>query len=148
MILCRLSAEIHKALVVDLNTWCPLNNDDKNTLYTRGKINIVTSWKVHVMWSPSITRRSCHRISAYLSHNKTIVQETFAAWARKIIQYSARLNFTAIMARIYRGMMTPSNESIFCVTGPLCGEFTGYRWIPLTKASDAELWCFLWSVPE
>ena len=28
-------------------------------------------------------------------------------------------------------------------TGPLCGEFTGPRWIPLTKASDAELWCFL-----
>ena len=27
-------------------------------------------------------------------------------------------------------------------------EFTGYRWIPLTKASDAELWCFLWSEPE
>ena len=31
----------------------------------------------------------------------------------------------------------------FRVTGPLCGEFTGPRWIPLTKASDAELWCFL-----
>ena len=31
---------------------------------------------------------------------------------------------------------------------PLCGEITGHRWIPLTKASDAELWCFLWSVPE
>ena len=30
---------------------------------------------------------------------------------------------------------------------PLCGEFTGHRWIPLTKASDAELWCFLWSAP-
>ena len=27
----------------------------------------------------------------------------------------------------------------------LCGEFTGHRWIPHTKASDAELWCFLWS---
>ena len=23
----------------------------------------------------------------------------------------------------------------------------GHRWIPLTKANDAELWCFLWSVP-
>ena len=34
------------------------------------------------------------------------------------------------------------------VTGPLCGKFTGYRWIPLTKASDAKLWCFLWSVPD
>ena len=36
---------------------------------------------------------------------------------------------------------------LFHVTGPLCGEFTGHRWIPLTKASDAELWCFLWSAP-
>ena len=40
--------------------------------------------------------------------------------------------------------MTSSNENIFRVTGPLCGEFTSHRWIPLTKASDAELWCFLW----
>ena len=31
---------------------------------------------------------------------------------------------------------------------PLCGEFTGHRWIPRTKASDAEFWCFLWSAPE
>ena len=31
----------------------------------------------------------------------------------------------------------------------LCeGGFTGDRWIPLTKASDAELRCFLWSAPE
>ena len=38
-------------------------------------------------------------------------------------------------------MMTSSNGNIFRVTGPLCGEFTGDRWIPRTKASDAELWC-------
>ena len=42
-------------------------------------------------------------------------------------------------------VMTSSNGNCFCVTGPLCGEFNGHRWIPLTKASDAELWCFLWS---
>ena len=42
--------------------------------------------------------------------------------------------------------MTSSNGIVFHVTGPLCGEFTGHRWIPLTKASDAELWCFLWSL--
>ena len=40
--------------------------------------------------------------------------------------------------------MTSSNGNIFRVTGHLCGEFTGLRWIPRTKASDAELWCFLW----
>ena len=42
-------------------------------------------------------------------------------------------------------MMTSSNGNIFRVTGHLWGEFTGHRWIPLTKASDAKLWCFLWS---
>ena len=30
-------------------------------------------------------------------------------------------------------MMTSSNGNIFRVTDPLCGEFTGHRWIPLTK---------------
>ena len=44
---------------------------------------------------------------------------------------------------IRRYMMTSSSENIFRVTGPLWGEFTGHRWIPLTKASNAELWCFL-----
>ena len=41
-------------------------------------------------------------------------------------------------------MMTSSNGSIFRVTGPLCGD----RWILRTKASNAELWCFLWSMLE
>ena len=43
--------------------------------------------------------------------------------------------------------MTSSNGNIFRVTGHLYGEFTGHRWIPHTKASDAELWCFPWTVP-
>ena len=30
-------------------------------------------------------------------------------------------------------MMTSSNGNIFRVTGPLCGEFTGHRWIPRKK---------------
>ena len=45
-------------------------------------------------------------------------------------------------------MMTLSNGNIFRVTGPLCGEFTGHRWIPLTKASDTELWWGFLSVHE
>ena len=44
--------------------------------------------------------------------------------------------------------MTSSNENIFRVTGPLWGESIGHLWFPLTKASDVELWCFLWSTPE
>ena len=42
--------------------------------------------------------------------------------------------------QFWANMMTSSNGNFFRVTG--------HRWIPLTEASDAELWCFLWSVPE
>ena len=42
-------------------------------------------------------------------------------------------------------MMTSSNGNIFRVTGPLVGEFIGHPCIP--QASDADLWCFLWSTP-
>ena len=43
--------------------------------------------------------------------------------------------------------MTSSNRNTFRVTCPLCRKFTGTLWIPLTNASDAELWCFLCSAP-
>ena len=52
------------------------------------------------------------------------------------------------VAKVLLNMMTSSNGNIFCVTGHLCGEFTGPRCIPRIKASDTEVWCFLWSVPE
>ena len=45
-------------------------------------------------------------------------------------------------------MMTSSNENIFRVTGPLWWKSTGHQWIPLTEASDMELWCFLWLAPK
>ena len=31
---------------------------------------------------------------------------------------------------------------------PFVKGTTGHRWIPLTKASDSALWCFLWYAPE
>ena len=45
-------------------------------------------------------------------------------------------------------MMTSSNGKIFRVTGHSWGESTGDWWIPLTKASDGALLCFIWSAPE
>ena len=42
-------------------------------------------------------------------------------------------------------MMTSSNGNLFPVTDPLCGEFTGHRCIPLTKASDALMSSMIWA---
>ena len=43
----------------------------------------------------------------------------------------------------FRSMMTSSNEYIIRVTVHLCMEFTGHRWIPRTKASDALLFSLI-----
>ena len=56
--------------------------------------------------------------------------------------------YGVVRYRMILSLMTSSNGNIFRVTGHLCGEFTGPRWIPRSNASDAELWCFLWSASE
>ena len=53
-----------------------------------------------------------------------------------------------IAQKCWKYIMMSSNGNIFCVTGPLWGETTSDWWIPLTKAIDAEHWCFLWSALE
>ena len=72
----------------------------------------------------------------------TVLRYRFFAWNVHMLERT--------LAKIVSGkerhiiMMTSSNGNIFRVTGHLCGDFTGHR----TKASDAELWCFVWSTPE
>ena len=58
------------------------------------------------------------------------------------------VGFSMIIIRWLECMMTSSNGNIYRVTGPLCEEFTGHWWIPLTEVSDAGIWYFLWSATE
>ena len=83
--------------------------------------------------------------SRYLRYTAVAVTEN-QSW--RLVSENERSNFTTCPLQLIPFMMTSSNGNIFRVTGPLRGEFTGLRWIPRTKASDAELWYFLWSPPE
>ena len=67
---------------------------------------------------------------------------------RRLYSVTSSLTGWALTQNFHNRMMTSSNGNIYRVTDHLCGEFTGHRWIPRTKASDAELWCFLWSASE
>ena len=65
-------------------------------------------------------------------------------WIWAIVTKS-NMRFNAISHTACRGTLSwwrHQMEKFFRVTGPLCGEFTGHRWIPLTMANDAELWWF------
>ena len=100
-------------------------------------LNLMQSRDEHIVtwteWSPL-----CRRCLKWIIWN-----ESFCI----LIQISMKLSLVQVMFNELDKRMTSSNGNIFRVTGPLCGEITGQRWIPLTKASDAELWCFLWSAP-
>ena len=89
------------------------------------------------VWSSQLNLSSCKQYwkvivfdiaSCYLNDNG-VKQQTHAQNFRKIWK-----------------MMASSKGNIFCVIGP--AKSTGHRWIPLTKASDAEFWRFLWSASE
>ena len=80
------------------------------------------------------------RMRVYIFHQNTFLRGTLTSHFME--EHSSPTHRFPIF------MMTSSNGNVFCVTGPLCREFTGHRWIPLTKASYAKLWCFLWPAPE
>ena len=89
---------------------------------------------------------SAHELQAYVGIDPNYHRVITVKWGST--DYEAYLTPWRLntMANIF--MMTSSNGNIFRFSGPLCGECTGHQWSPPTKASDAELWYFLWSVPE
>ena len=70
--------------------------------------------------------------------------ETFSIWWRHhVCCYRHTIRKITISWKLiwegHHAQWIPSNANIFRVIDPLCWEFTGHRWIPLTNVSDAEL---------
>ena len=98
---------------------------------------------------PELSNQSWSSVD--FSHPKNMLKNLKRMWIKYSSQYN-KYNQICIdatkrcMVLILHDDVIKGNISR--VTGPLWGESTGHRWIPLTKASDAELSCFLWSAPE
>ena len=125
------------------------------------------SWSIrrpfyHVSWCLLIEIRVLPAKLYYTHYHKVLL---YVAWAFYVKRGDIRIRKLLILCNtipyilmcfilLFKvcgnaySMMTSSNGNIFRVTGHLCGEFTGPRCIPCTKASDSELWCFLWSASE
>ena len=83
-----------------------------------------------------------------LNGNSTSFMDIYLEATFSILNFRTQWSSSRFSWKCELSMMTSPNGNIFRVTGPVWGEFAGHRWIPLTKAGDAELWCFLWSAPE
>ena len=78
-------------------------------------------------------KRSCSPVYNWYKFRLSLL--VFKGWIKYILVQVMTWPLTSSSEH----MMTSSNGSFFRVTGHLCGG------IPRTKASDAELWYFLWS---
>ena len=102
----------------------------KGRLFSLGlnELNQKSGFIIFSLWLPQMVKMGVFFIYLLLF---------FIKWYSKELQLwlSDVLNINDRSSRPI--MMTSSNGNIFRVTGHLCGEFTGHRWISFTKASDA-----------
>ena len=95
-----------------------------------------------LLWAILITGTALWHMAKYHDRSYCITGGVLLYLVSSRIEYSRHLIFLkcinhahcVVLLVLY--MMTSSNGN------------NGPRWIPRTKASDAELWCFLWSASE
>ena len=92
-----------------------------NTQYTGVEVRLDGHWSKIVTIDSSAIKENIPR-----NMHSVYILRKFSWWRHQMETFSALL---ALCAGNLRGIHRP-------------------RWIPRTKASDGELWCFLWSAPE
>ena len=95
---------------------------------------IVEHWDVTFCWNPSSWLIRIHLACVI----NAIATDAMAIHGTRALAAMVLTNFSwnILIPAPESFLMTSSNENIFCVTG------YGDQWIPRTKASDADLWCF------
>ena len=133
--------DIFNCIYLNDNVWFPIKNSLK--FVPEGQINKILALVQIMAWRrPGEKPLSEPMMVSLLTHICIIWPQWVSHHQNLFLTHSVRHQLPGVH------MMTSSNGNILRVTGPLREEFIGHRWIPLTKASNAELWCFLWSGPD
>ena len=99
----------------------------RNLIYWFYKI-IWAGWRIHIC---ATNYHYIYNISRTKPQNLTFLVSSCSCFCP--------IHWSQVLSRKWK---VPSNGNIFCVTGPLCGQFTGHRWIPLTNVSETEFLMF------
>ena len=117
----------------------------KKSMYISFHFNVINSkcaLLLHKMWQAF----RWLAFSGVIWQHTTLVQVISVAWWHQAITWT-NVELSSVKScgvHLRTIMITSSNGNFFCITGLLCGEFTGHWWIPLTKVSCAEFWCFFY----
>ena len=99
----------------------------------------IVIWWCWITLAVKTSNNDRHAWNLILESRKLISVEVKSSIVLGKIQSTHEIDDDSVFNTGYMNMMTSANGNVFRVTGPLCREFTGHRWIPRTKASDAEL---------
>ena len=137
---------------------CKCRNADRHISWVFARANVNPQCQYSALCQPiwTLKRQRIYRlyiwalvISDWLGENECMsdirtvtMRTTKHGWMKMHGEFRILVPGVSISVTkwVRKYMMTSSNGNIFRFTGLLCGEFTGPRWIPPTKASDAELW--------
>ena len=129
--------------IIFVSAWCPHQHTKRHILYCTIRRPVPYAISCPLLFFFDNTKHQMFWFH-YVMEKDTVSKGHFEK--NYIITHvisSHRQREAKILHRFRLLMMTSSNGNILRVTGPLCEELTGHRWIPLTKVSDAELRCFL-----
>ena len=109
----------------------------------RGNRFCETSLLCHSMWKERLVLSA-----TIIQLNRTWKEIPWVPICITMILFFKSRFLGSLESYLVKQFMMILNGNVFRITGPLWEESTGHRWIPLTKASDAKLWCFLWYGPH
>ena len=84
-----------------------------------------------------------YNISFHITLRQAINQYMYSQRTPHTSPSRPSFGVSLVMILFRENMMTSSNGNVFHVAGPLWGESTGHRCIPIKRASDAELFSLI-----
>ena len=124
-----------------------MNSNNANCLWLKQPRAYVLVPRIHInaclvrKWCESechIFKKNCnvHKVKMYIGRCGSFICFAFPEKG-KVVEWQVECDkWTSRYMITWNGIHFPH-------CWPLWGEFAGHRWIPLTKANHAELWCIL-----
>ena len=130
-----------KCIFLNENVWIPIKTSLK--FVPKGPINIIPALVQIMAWRRPGDKPLSEPMMVSLPTHICVsrpqgVKVTFQEICTGFVLYFISL-WTTIYFLVYF-MMTSSNENIFKVTGPLCGEFTGHRLSQFSSYLSCNIW--------
>ena len=117
-------------MIISHSLHCPQKHQSPTPMFYSNFPNYVTILDLFLSSLMSVSGLPCTMTHSYVV---CMAQENWVLYLPILYHVYVDLRSTSGRCLVRQNIMTSSNWNIFRVTGHLCGEFTGDRWIPAQR---------------